>query len=157
MVYPLKPKISMVQKKDKRIPLLKCHTCISAKKYKAIIDSYFGDTPMHIIKLDGMPVVKTPHNVAVKPIYSFEHATVVHIELKPGETLKKHITPVDVLFYVLEGEGEITIGDETQKIRINELIVSPKKIPHQLGNTSSQTFRFLVIKVPKPIEETKIL
>jgi len=43
-------------------------------------------------------------------LYDTEHAQAVHIELKPGETLKKHITPVDVFFYVLEGRGVVEIG-----------------------------------------------
>ena len=32
--------------------------------------------------------------------------------IKPGKSLKKHVTPVDVFFYVLEGNGIVEIGDE---------------------------------------------
>gem|GEM_PF-5712019 len=37
----------------------------------------------------------------------------VHVTLKPGESLKRHVVSVDVLFYVLEG----SCGDGWQKER----------------------------------------
>ena len=69
---------------------------------------------IQIIKVDNVNIADTPHKVAVKKLLSFEHATFVHIELKPGESLKRHITPVDVAFYVLEGEGIVEIGKEVE-------------------------------------------
>ncbi len=48
-------------------------------------------------------LAETPHEGEVRKLYDFEHATVVHIKLEPGEKLHPHITPVDALFYGLEG------------------------------------------------------
>jgi mannose-6-phosphate isomerase-like protein (cupin superfamily) len=81
----------------------------------------------------------------------------VHIELKPGEALKKNITPVDVFFYVLEGKGVVEIGDETQEVSRDMLIESPAKIPHRLMNPEDGIFRVLVVKVPRPTEPTRLL
>ena len=77
--------------------------------------------------------------------------------MKPGESLKKHITPVDVVFYVLEGNGVVEIGDEKMEASADTLIESPAKIPHRWINDSSGLLRFLVIKTPRPSETTKIL
>ncbi len=110
-----------------------------------------------IIEVNKVDIADTPHEVAVKKLYSFEHATIVHIELKPGESLKKHKTPVDVLFYVIEGEGTVEIGNEQELISKDQLIFSPAKIPHRLLNNSEKIFRFLVIKTPTPTTETKML
>jgi len=112
---------------------------------------------MKIIDIKNIQISDTPHKVAVKKLMNFEHATIVHIELKPGEAVKKHITPVDVNFYILEDEGVIEIGKERAKITKDQLIFSPAKIAHQLMNESENTFRFLVIKTPTPTTETKIL
>jgi quercetin dioxygenase-like cupin family protein len=98
-----------------------------------------------------------PHHVDARKIYESPHAMAVVITLKPGETLKKHITPVDVFFYVLEGSGVIEIGDEKQTVGKDKLVESPAKIPHRWSNESAAVFRVLVVKVPKPSEETRLL
>lgn len=112
---------------------------------------------MKVIDIKSSPEKPNPHNVSVRMLYDTEHAQAVHIELKPGEALKKHITPVDVFFYVLEGKGVVEIGDETQEVSRDMLIESPAKIPHRLLNPGEGTFRVLVVKVPKPVESTRIL
>jgi mannose-6-phosphate isomerase-like protein (cupin superfamily) len=107
-------------------------------------------------------VVKTqsgqnPHGVESKSLYNTEQATVTHLTLKPGEQLKRHITPTDVFFYVLEGRGFVEVGDETKEVGPDTLIESPKGIPHCWYNRSGATLRFLVCKVPRQTEQTKIL
>lgn len=79
------------------------------------------------------------------------------ITLQPGESLKKHITPVDVFFYVLEGTGIVEIGTGHAEVKKDQLVKSPARIPHRWINESEEVFRVLVVKVPKPKEETKLL
>jgi quercetin dioxygenase-like cupin family protein len=98
-----------------------------------------------------------PHGVSARPIYDSPHASVVHISLQPGQSLKKHSTPVDVFFYVLEGEGIVEIGEETERVSRDMLVESPARIPHGLANDGDKVLRFLVVKVPKQAEATKIL
>lgn len=98
-----------------------------------------------------------PHHVDARKMYESPHAVAVVITLKPGESLKRHLTPVDVFFYVLEGTGTVEIGDERATVGKDALIESPARIPHRWINESSGTFRVLVVKVPKPTEETKLL
>jgi len=95
-----------------------------------------------------------PHHVDARKIYESPHATAVVITLKPGEALKKHVTPVDVFFYVLEGSGVIEIGDEKQTVGKDMLVESPAKIPHRWSNMSTSIFRVLVVKVRKPGKDT---
>ena len=90
-------------------------------------------------------------------IYDHDHGQAVVISLKKGETLKKHVTPVDVMFYVLEGTGSVEIGDEILEVSRDMVIESPARIPHRLFNESSPEFRFLVMKMPKPVATTKVL
>lgn len=98
-----------------------------------------------------------PHHVDARKVYESPHAVAVVITLMPGEALKKHITPVDVFFYVLEGTGVIEIGDERQTAGKDMLVESPARIPHRWMNETKSVFRVLVVKVPKPTEETKLL
>jgi quercetin dioxygenase-like cupin family protein len=98
-----------------------------------------------------------PHHVDARKIYDTAHAIAVVITLHPGESLKRHMTPVDVFFYVLEGTGIVEIGDEKKTIVKDMLVESPARIPHRWINESGNVFRVLVVKVPKPTEETKLL
>jgi quercetin dioxygenase-like cupin family protein len=98
-----------------------------------------------------------PHHVDARKVYDSPHAMAVVITLQPGESLKKHLTPVDVFFYVLEGEGVVEIGEEKKTVGKDMLVESPARIPHRWMNEGGKVFRVLVVKVPKPTEETKLL
>ena len=112
---------------------------------------------MNIVQMENTPIADTPHKVDVRKLYDTENAMTVHITLQPGESLKKHITPVDVFFYVLEGTGIVEIGDEKKEVGKDTLIDSPARIPHCWYNESDDVLRFLVVKVPRPTTETKLL
>ena len=112
---------------------------------------------MKIIDVTKINTIKTSHEVEARKIYDTKDAQVIHLTLKPGEALKKHITPVDVFFYVLEGEGIVEIGDEKQTVTVNQLIESPSGIVHCWYNEGEETLKILVVKVPRPQEETKLL
>ena len=53
---------------------------------------------MKITEVKSGSSKSNPHNVDARSISDTESAQVVHITLQPGEALKKHITPVDVVF-----------------------------------------------------------
>ncbi len=89
------------------------------------------------------------HGVDAKEIYDSENAQVIHMALSKDQSLKKHVTPVDVFFYILEGKGIVEIGEETQEVEKDTIIDSPKGIPHLLRNNGDGIFRFLVIKLQK--------
>jgi quercetin dioxygenase-like cupin family protein len=112
---------------------------------------------MKITKVSELQPGPNPHHVDARKIYESPHAVAVVITLQPGESLKKHITPVDVFFYVLEGTGVIEIGNERATCTKDMLIESPAKIPHTWMNESAAVFRVLVVKVPRPTEDTKLL
>lgn len=112
---------------------------------------------MKITEVANVESGLNPHHVDARKVYDTDQAMAVVITLQPGESLKKHITPVDVFFYVLEGTGVVEIGDEKATCTKDMLIESPARIPHRWINESSQVFRVLVVKVPKPKEETKLL
>ena len=97
------------------------------------------------------------HKVDVRDLYSDESAQITHILLKPGESLKPHLTPVDVAFYVLEGKGQVMIGENREEVRQGTLIESPKMLTHCWYNESHQDVRVLVIKAPRPKSRSVIL
>ncbi len=112
---------------------------------------------MEIKKWNEVDSQKNPHGIDARKLYDTEHAQVVHLLLKPGEKLKRHITPVDAVFYVLQGTGIVEVGDEKKEVGADTLIDSPARVPHCWYNESDEDLRVLVIKVPKPTTSTKIL
>ena len=112
---------------------------------------------MKIMDVNTLPVSPNPHHVDARKVYDSPHAVAVVITLKPGEALKKHITPVDVFFYVLEGIGCVEIGDERTTVGKDMLVESPARVPHRWINEGTGLFRVLVVKIPRPEEETQLL
>ena len=112
---------------------------------------------MIITKVTDAAKNDNPHKVDARKLYDSEAAQVIHLTLQPGESLKRHITPVDVFFYVLEGVGIVEVGDEKQEVSIDTLIESPAGIPHCWYNESQDVLRILVCKAPRPGKATKIL
>ena len=112
---------------------------------------------MEFVNALEAPEAPNPHGVSARRVHETEHVQVVMITLDPGETLKRHVTPVDVFFYGLEGMGIVEIGDEREVLVPDRLVPSPARIPHRLLNEGDETFRFLVVKTPRPTTSTKVL
>jgi quercetin dioxygenase-like cupin family protein len=112
---------------------------------------------MEITKVSEIPIGKNPHGVDTRKIYDHENALAVHLTLKPGESLRRHITPVDVFFYVLSGSGVVEIGDEKREVEEDTIIHSPAKILHCWYNESDKDLRILITKTPRPTEKTILL
>ena len=100
---------------------------------------------------------QNPHQVDVRRLYDHENAQVMHMTLQAGQALKPHITPVDVFFYILEGQVDVLVGDETVTVGADNLVESPKDIVHCLTNNSTSIARILVVKAPKPTIKAKVL
>lgn len=105
---------------------------------------------MNFVKPKGETDVSPDKAVTARKILVKDEVEAVHLEIAPGGTLPLHKTPVEVFFYVLEGTGEIEIGDERQNVDTDTLVESPKMIPHALHNTGTGLFRVLVVKTPRP-------
>lgn len=112
---------------------------------------------MKIVNVARQEITETPHKVDVRKLYDQASAQAMHITLQRGESLKPHITPVDVFFYILEGAVDVRVGDETVTVAKDHLVESPKDIVHCLSNSSESTARILVVKAPKPMSQAKLL
>jgi len=107
--------------------------------------------------VDEVGIMDNAHNVDARNLYNTAEAMITVVTLKPGQSLKRHMTPVDVTFYVLSGKGVVEIGDEKQEISAETLLESPKDIMHCWHNESSEPLRFMVVKAPRPTRKTVFL
>ncbi|MBN1620929.1 cupin domain-containing protein [candidate division WOR-3 bacterium] len=104
--------------------------------------------------LSETPVMENAHNIDARNLYDKNEALITIITLKPGQSLKRHITPVDVAFFVIEGKGICEIGKEKVTVGKNTLVESPKDIVHCWYNESGEDLIFMVVKAPKPDKKT---
>jgi len=109
---------------------------------------------MIIKKLSETQIMKNAHNVDARNLYAKDSAMISVITLEAGQSLTRHITPVDVAFYVLTGKGIVEIGQEKAEVTKDTLIESPKGIMHCWYNKSAGILKFMVIKAPKPNKKT---
>ena len=105
-------------------------------------------------KLADAAIMDNTHNVDVRNLYNTPDAMITVIRLEPGQSLRRHITPVDVAFYVLSGRGVVEIGDERQEVTADILVESPKDIVHCWYNESDEPVTFMVVKAPRPTGKT---
>lgn len=112
---------------------------------------------MKALHISDIAINANIHGVETRKFQENAYVQAVHLTLKPGEKLKKHITGVDVFFYVLEGKGIVEIGDEKKEVSKDTYIDSPAHIPHCWYNESNDILRILVIKTPCPTNPAKIL
>jgi len=112
---------------------------------------------MKITTVLETPIKKNVHQVDARMLYNNESAQAVHMQLNPGQSLKPHITPVDVFFFVIEGTPDVLIGEEKSRVATNSLVESPKDIVHCIYNNTDSIVRILVVKAPRPTTATKVL
>ena len=62
-----------------------------------------------------------------------------------GEEISSHSSGGDAMVYVLDGETEITIGDEKFNVKKGETIVMPAGVPHAL--LATEKFKMFLVVV----------
>ncbi|NLK61831.1 MAG: cupin domain-containing protein [Fusobacteria bacterium] len=103
---------------------------------------------MNFIKLNDITAVNVNPKIAARHIPSEFKSKSVNIRIQPGGILPMHTTPVDVIFYVISGNGTVIIGDERQDVSTGTFIDSPKDIPHGWENNDvNNELSILVIKL----------
>ncbi|MCD6163404.1 MAG: cupin domain-containing protein [candidate division Zixibacteria bacterium] len=84
-----------------------------------------------------------PLNDNVNIRYSLAQAVV-----KPGNTTLAHRLKSSELYYILEGEGEMYIDDEVEKVASGQAIYIPPDSNQKITNTGSTDLIFICIVDP---------
>jgi len=82
-------------------------------------------------------------------LWSGEHLMVGLNCLEPGQTQTMHAHDgTDKFYFVLEGSGRFTVGDEESDATAGALVVAPSGIPHGVTNKASVRLSLLVTIAP---------
>lgn len=100
---------------------------------------------MKIQNLENSP--KVPFDLEGYILHSEKQTELVHLTLKPGESLAEHKNPFDVIFFVAEGSGILTIEGEVFVLNMNDVTKVTSAKNRGWKNNSNQDLRLLVIKL----------
>ena len=66
---------------------------------------------------------------------------VVYFEIEPGHRLGTHTDSAEEILLILEGEAEISLGDDQGRISAGEMALVPAMVPHGMRNVGEETVR----------------
>lgn len=76
------------------------------------------------------------------------------LRVAPGKGVPRHThTREDEAYFVLSGELEAIVGEETFTLRAGEALIAPRNIPHQLRNSGTVANHYLIVFSPAGFEE----
>jgi len=84
-----------------------------------------------------------PKNKKLQIRYSLAHAIV-----KPGETSLPHKLKTSEVYYILEGEGIMSIENESEKVHSGQAVYIPPNAKQYIKNTGNSDLKFLCIVDP---------
>ncbi len=79
--------------------------------------------------------------------FNNEKLELVEICMKQNESIPMHKNPVHVVFYVIEGEGSLRIGEESWVLKKGEVVeISPEE-DRSWSNPFREDLKLLVMKL----------
>jgi quercetin dioxygenase-like cupin family protein len=84
-------------------------------------------------------------------LWQGEHVLVGLNCLEPGQTQKVHAHEgADKFYFVLEGRGKFTVGDDEKELDAGALVLAPAGIPHGVTSVGDGRLSLLVTIAPPP-------
>lgn len=68
-----------------------------------------------------------------------------HGVLQPGNAIEAHVDPYEEIYYVLQGQGVMRVGDEKQRVRRGDAVWIPYGSVHGLENKGDEECIVLVV------------
>jgi mannose-6-phosphate isomerase-like protein (cupin superfamily) len=110
--------------------------------------SLTGKTQNNWVELDTLHPPSNLENVSVKPLYKDSlHVSSYLIFIKKEVKAHKHLEHAEHV-YVLQGEGNMTLGDKEFKIKKGSFIFIPKNTFHSVLTTSKTPLKVVSIQAP---------
>jgi len=100
---------------------------------------------MEIQNLSNSP--KVPFNLEGYILHSEKNIELIHLLLKPNEKLEKHSNPFDVIFFVIEGTGILTVESDKFILKATDVIKVLSEKNRGWENNSNIDLKLLVIKL----------
>ena len=71
-------------------------------------------------------------SIVSRNLYSDKQTTCILFAFAPGQELSEHATPKSATLYFVEGEAELSLGEERMAARPGTWIQMPPNLPHSI-------------------------
>ena len=68
--------------------------------------------------------------------------------LEKGKAIESHVDPMEEIYFIMSGEGEMTVGEDTRHVVPGDAIWIPAGSAHSLVNTGPNVCFILVVASP---------
>ena len=76
------------------------------------------------------------------------HLTTTVVELAPSGEQRPHSHDPEQVYFILDGSGVMTIGDDAQEVCPGDCVFIPSGIRHGLRNSGTSTLRYFSAAAP---------
>lgn len=105
---------------------------------------------------DTVACPKEVENIYVRPLYSDSLSSSYVIFIKKEVKLHKHISHSEHVV-VLNGTGDMVLGDKIFPIKKGDVIFIPKNTPHSVVTTSKKPLKVISIQSPQFYGEDRVM
>jgi mannose-6-phosphate isomerase-like protein (cupin superfamily) len=112
------------------------------------------DYNMIVVNREQAKIINTPHGSEIRPLIdratsNIELCSLAEEILPPGAAvIRHHHLQTEEIYYILNGEGEMTVGEETRNVRTGDAVFIPQAKTHTLKNTGAEPIRLLLVCGP---------
>ena len=118
---------------------------------------------MDVQNLDRVVAFKTKDGSEIRELLAHRNSCIqkqslAEARLEPGGRTAAHFhRGTEEIYYILEGTGEVGIGDESRSVGPGDAIAIPPGAVHTIKNSGAVTLRFLCCCAPAYEHEDTVL
>ena len=118
---------------------------------------------MIITNRDRANIIKTRHGSEIRPLIDRTTAGITRCSLAeevllPGQSVTPHHhREIEEVYYIVEGRGVMTVGDEQREIAAGDAVFIPRGHRHTLANTGTEPIKLLLVCGPAFFYEDEVL
>ena len=109
---------------------------------------------MKIVNVRDAAVIVSRHGSEIRPLIdrttsSITQCSLAEERLEPGQAVTPHFhRETEEVYYILEGEGVMTVGGEQRDVSAGDAILIPLNAIHSLENTGATSMRIVLVCGP---------
>ena len=95
--------------------------------------------------VEGDDSARWRSGAALTPSAGSRDSGAVLLEIEPGCRLERHRDSAEEMVVVLDGEAQVSVGEEGARLPEGGLALIPADVPHEVRNTGPATLRFVAV------------